>query len=116
MTRQHSVPDNLLELAIGLSIEILSNDYNELLSSSGEALSHHNIVFQIEADSPDTLSIAVLFALSLMSFTYASPVDPQTESKVVAYGGADTTLRKESLYRLPGTQKRDCRKQHRNLS
>jgi hypothetical protein len=73
MTQQHSVPYNLLELAIGLSIEILSNDYNELLSSSGEALSHHNVVFQIEEDSPDILSIAVLFALSLMSFTYASP-------------------------------------------
>ena len=73
MTQQHSVPYNLLELVIGSSIEILSNDYNEFLSSYGEALSHHNIVFQIKEDAPDTLSIAVLFALSLMSFTYASP-------------------------------------------
>ena len=73
LTEQHSVPYNLLELAIGSSVEILSNDYNEFLSSYGEALSHHNIVFQIKEDSPDILSMAVLFALPFMSFTYDSP-------------------------------------------
>ena len=71
MSEQYAI--RLLELAIGTPIEIVSNEYGENLSSYGDALSHQKIVFRIKEEQPDILAIAVLFSLSLMSFTYASP-------------------------------------------
>jgi len=64
---------HLLELTIGLELEVLENEYQELPLSTGEVNSSHKIVFQILDEDPDVASIGVLFALSLMSFTYAAP-------------------------------------------
>ena len=58
----------LLNETVGISIEIISNDFEEFAGST-----HHIIVFQINEDEPDLFSFGVLFALSLMSFTYAAP-------------------------------------------
>ena len=52
---------------------MLENEYQELPLNSGEVNSSHKIVFQITEEEPDISSIGVLFALALMSFTYAAP-------------------------------------------
>lgn len=64
---------HLLESTIGIELEVLENEYNELPLESGEINSLHRIVFQITEEEPDLSSIGVLFALALMSFTYAAP-------------------------------------------
>jgi hypothetical protein len=58
----------LLTETIGISIEIISNDFEEFAGNT-----HQKIVFQINEDVPDVFSFGVLLALSLMSFTYAAP-------------------------------------------
>ena len=59
---------NLLEGTIGISIKIVSNEYDEIAGNS-----HHQIVFQIQEEEPDIFAIGVLFAVSLMSFTFSGP-------------------------------------------
>jgi hypothetical protein len=59
---------SLLKETIGISIEIISNDFEEYADNT-----HHKIVFQIIEDEPDLFAFGVLFALSLMSFTFAAP-------------------------------------------
>ena len=58
----------LLNDTIGISVEIISNDFEKFASNT-----HHKIVFQIIEDEPDIFALGVLFALSLMSFTFAAP-------------------------------------------
>lgn len=64
---------SLLECTVGIELEVLENQYNELPLDDGTVNSSHKIVFQIIEDEPDLWSMGVLFALSLMSFTYAAP-------------------------------------------
>ncbi len=59
---------NLLEGIIGISLDIISNEFNEFAGNT-----NHKIVFQIQEEEPDILAIGVLFALSLMSFTFSGP-------------------------------------------
>ena len=59
---------NLLDGTVGISIVIITNDYDELAGNT-----HQKIVFQIQEEEPDILAIGVLFALSLMSFTFSGP-------------------------------------------
>jgi hypothetical protein len=58
----------LLEATIGIPIKILSNEFEEAATNT-----YHKIVFQIDEEEPDMFAVGVLFALSLMSFTYAAP-------------------------------------------
>lgn len=64
---------HLLEATIGIELEALANEYQELPLDDGTVNSSHKIVFQITEEEPDISSIGVLFALALMSFTYAAP-------------------------------------------
>jgi hypothetical protein len=64
---------NLLVAAIGTELEILENEYHEVPLESGSVNSIQQIVFQIIEEEPDLSAIRVLFALALMSFTYAAP-------------------------------------------
>ena len=63
----------LLASTIGLSIEIISNDYRETPVPGEINNSYHKIVFQIKEEDPDIFAIGVLFTLSLLSFTFAAP-------------------------------------------
>ena len=67
------VGTNLLDMTIGIELEVLENDYQEHNLSTGETNSAHKIVFQIKEEEPDLSAMGVLFALALMSFTYAVP-------------------------------------------
>ena len=58
----------LLDETIGISIDILSNEFNEFAANTSQ-----KIVFQIKEEEPDIFAIGVLFALSLMSFTFSGP-------------------------------------------
>ena len=58
----------MLSEAIGIPIKIISNEFNEFHENT-----HHKIVFQIEEEEPDIFAFSVLFALSLMSFTFSAP-------------------------------------------
>jgi hypothetical protein len=53
---------NLLDGTIGISIDIISNEFEEFAGNS-----HHKIVFQIQEEEPDILAIGVLFALSRLT-------------------------------------------------
>ncbi|GFO59228.1 hypothetical protein GMST_15530 [Geomonas silvestris] len=64
---------HLLESTIGIEFEVLANEYQELPLDNGTVNSSHKIVFQITEEEPDISSVGVLFALALMSFTYAAP-------------------------------------------
>ena len=64
---------HLLEATIGLELEVLANEYQELPLDDGTVNSSHQIVFQLTEEEPDISAIGVLFALALMSFTYAAP-------------------------------------------
>jgi len=68
MDNNKSSAFNLLDGTIGISIDILSNEFEEFAGNS-----HHKIVFQIQEEEPDIFAIGVLFALSLMSFTFSGP-------------------------------------------
>ena len=63
-----SMPHRYLAETIGISIEIISHDFTEFHGNE-----HQKIVFQIKEDEPDLFAFGVLFALSLMSFTFAAP-------------------------------------------
>ena len=63
---------NLLETTIGIELDVLENDYQEHNLSTGETNSAHKVVFQITEEVPDLSAMGVLFALALMSFTYAA--------------------------------------------
>jgi hypothetical protein len=58
----------LLDETVGISVEIISNEFNEISTNT-----HQKIVFQIDEDDPDIFAIGVLFTLSLMSFTFSAP-------------------------------------------
>ena len=58
----------LLEESVGIPIEIISNEFKEIASNT-----YHRIVFQIKEEEPDLWALGVLFALSLMSFSFAAP-------------------------------------------
>jgi hypothetical protein len=59
---------NLLDGTVGISIDIISNEFNELSSNTSQ-----KIIFQIKEEEPDIFAIGVLFTLSLMSFTFSGP-------------------------------------------
>jgi hypothetical protein len=63
----------LLESTIGIEIEFLQNDYQELPLDDGMVNSSHKIVFQITEEEPDISAIGILFCLALVSFTCAAP-------------------------------------------
>jgi hypothetical protein len=63
----------LLESTIGIELDILEDEYQELPLDDGTVNSSHKIVFQITEEEPDISAIRVLFCLALMSFTYAAP-------------------------------------------
>jgi len=62
-----------LEQTIGISIEIVSNEFREMPISGDINNSYQEIVFQLNEEEPDLYALGVLFSLSLMSFTYAAP-------------------------------------------
>ncbi|QXE92421.1 hypothetical protein KP001_07825 [Geomonas subterranea] len=64
---------HLLESTIGIELEVLENEYQELPLDDGTVNSSHKIVFQITEEEPDLSAIGVLFCLALISFTYAAP-------------------------------------------
>jgi hypothetical protein len=45
----------LLQETVGISIEIISNKFNEISTNT-----HHKIVFQINEDEPDIFAIGIL--------------------------------------------------------
>jgi len=65
----------LLEGTIGIPIiEIVSNDFQEMPAGYGDSPNtYQKIVVQIKEEEPDIYAIGILYALSLMSFTYAAP-------------------------------------------
>jgi hypothetical protein len=69
-----ALPYQLLDATIGTSIEIISNDFKEMPSGYNDGPNtYQQIVFQIKEEEPDLCAIGVLYALSLMSFSYAAP-------------------------------------------
>jgi hypothetical protein len=64
---------HLLEATIGIELDVLDDEYQELPLDDGTVNSSHKIVFQLTEEEPDISTIGVLFALALMSFTYAAP-------------------------------------------
>ncbi len=73
MVHEKSIGYELLSQTVGISIEIVSNDYEEMPAVEDTVNTYQEIVFQIKEDDPDDLAIGVLFALSLMSFSFAAP-------------------------------------------
>jgi hypothetical protein len=63
-----ALPYQMLSEAVGIPIKIISNEFKEFHGNS-----HHKIVFQIKEEDPDIFTFSVLFALSLMSFTFSAP-------------------------------------------
>ena len=59
---------NLLDGTIGIAIDVISHEFEEFSDNT-----HHKIVFQIQEEEPDIFAFGVLFALSLMSFTFSGP-------------------------------------------
>lgn len=51
---------------------MLENEYNELALNDRAVNSSHKVVFQITEEEPDISAVGVLFALALLSFTYAA--------------------------------------------
>jgi hypothetical protein len=70
MEMDRTVSFDLLEGVIGASIEIMSNDFSETPGHEGSVNTYQKITFQIKEEEPDILAVGVLFALSLISFTY----------------------------------------------
>ena len=63
----------LLTETVGIEIEIISNEYEEFPGHQDSNSQSQKIVFQVKEEEPDIWAIGVLFTLSLMSFTFASP-------------------------------------------
>jgi len=68
MEINRELPVRMLQETVGISIKAISNDLSTFKGNE-----HHKIVFQINEEEPDILTIGVLFTLSLMSFTFAAP-------------------------------------------
>ncbi len=73
MDIDNSLSCKLLDQTIGIPIEIISNEFKEFPGYQGSGNTYQNIVFQIKEEEPDLYAIGVLFALSLISFTFAAP-------------------------------------------
>ena len=73
MDEEKTFPYQLLEETIGISIEITSNDFQETPGYEGSVNTYQKVIFQLKEEDPDICAFGVLFALSLMSFTYAAP-------------------------------------------
>lgn len=73
MDIEKTFPYQLLEETIGISIEITSNDFQETPGYEGSVNTYQKVIFQLKEEDPDICAFGVLFALSLMSFTYAAP-------------------------------------------
>jgi hypothetical protein len=73
MDEEKTFPYQLLEGTIGISIEITFNDFQETPGYEGSVNTYQKIIFQLKEEDPDICAFGVLFALSLMSFTYAAP-------------------------------------------
>jgi len=68
MTEHETLSHRYLKKAVGIPIEIISNEYTEFHGNE-----HHKIIFQIKEDESDLFAFSILFTLSLLSFTYAAP-------------------------------------------
>jgi hypothetical protein len=73
MSVEKSLPYKLLDETIGIDIELISNEFEEVPGYQGSANTYQRIVFQVRVDEPDLYAIGVLYALSLMSFSFAAP-------------------------------------------
>jgi len=73
MDIEKTFPYQLLEETIGIPIEIISNDFQETPGYEGSVNTYQKVIFQLKEEDPDICAFGVLFALSLMSFTYAAP-------------------------------------------
>lgn len=63
----------LLTESVGIEIEIISNEYEEMPGYQDSNNQYQEIVFQVKEEEPDIWAIGVLFTLSLMSFSFAAP-------------------------------------------
>jgi hypothetical protein len=68
-----SLPYKLLEDTVGIALEMISNDFQELPGYEGSVNTYQKIVFQIKEEEPDLYATGVLYTLSLMSFSFAAP-------------------------------------------
>jgi len=69
-----TLPFQLLDNTIGIEIDIISNDFQETPGGHDSTPNtNQEIVFQIKEEEPDLSAMGVLYALSLMSFSYAAP-------------------------------------------
>jgi len=68
MTGHEILSHRYLNEAVGIPIEIISNEYTEFHGNE-----HQKIIFQIKEDEADLFAFSILFTLSLLSFTYAAP-------------------------------------------
>ncbi len=68
MNEQEPLSHRYLKEAVGIPIEIISNEFTEFQENE-----HQKIIFQINEEEPDFFAFSVLFTLSLFSFTYAAP-------------------------------------------
>ena len=66
--RSFTILEGYLKEAVGIQIEIISNEYIEFHGNE-----HHKIIFQTNEDEPDLFAFSILFTISLLSFTYAAP-------------------------------------------
>lgn len=73
MNTDDSLVHRLLEQTVGIEIEVLSNNYNEIPVGDGSSNTSQEIVLQIKEEEPDISAIGVLYTLSMVSFSYASP-------------------------------------------
>jgi len=75
MDIEKTISYQLLEGTIGIpNIEIVSNEFKEMPAGYGDSPNtYQEIAFQIKEEEPDIYAIGVLYALSLMSFSYAAP-------------------------------------------
>ncbi len=68
MAESESLVHRYLKEAVGIPLEIISNEFNEFQGNENQ-----KTVFQITEEEPDLFAFSVLFTLSLLSFTYAAP-------------------------------------------
>lgn len=69
-----TLPFELLDTTIGIELDIISNDFQETPAGHDSTPNtYQKIVFQIKEEEPDLCAMGVLYALSLMSFSYAAP-------------------------------------------
>jgi hypothetical protein len=74
MDINQNLPFELLNETIGIELEIRSNDFQTMPGADENTPNtYQEIVFQIKEEEPDLSAIGVLYALSLMSFTFAAP-------------------------------------------